>query len=120
MKDAASIKLLQQELDQYYTHFDSCKAPLLDGLSERIAALAQADSFTRKTAQIEYLTAACPVKLFRHTPLFFEMASGRPRYSWGGLQSPVGTYLNRLSAEHWLTPYADALKTDREEGFMYG
>ncbi len=120
MKDAASIRLLRQELDQYYTHFDSCREQLLEGLSKRISAIPEDDSFARKTAQIEYLAQTCPVHLFRHTPLFFEIASGRPRHSWGGLQSPVGTYLNQLNADQWLTPYADALREDREKGFMHG
>lgn len=120
MKDAATISLLRQELDQYYSNFDSYEAQLLSGLSECVAAIADDDSFARKAVQIEYMAQVCPVHLFRHTPLFFEIASGRPRHSWGGLQSRVGTYLNRLTANRWLTPYADALKKDREEGFLHG
>lgn len=120
MKNAAQIRLLQEEMDQYYSSFDSYEAQLLSGLAPRIAALPEDDAFARKTAQIEYLAQACPVQLFRHTPLFFEIASGRPRHSWGGLQSPVGVYLHTLTADRWLTPYADALAKDREEGFMHG
>lgn len=120
MKPAAQIRLLQEELDQYYSSFDSYEAQLLPELAQRIDALSQEDAFTRKAAQIEYMAQACPVHVFRHTPLFFEMASGRPRHSWGGFQSGVGAYLNRLTAAHWLTPYADALAKDREEGFMHG
>lgn len=120
MKNAASIQLLRQEMDQYYSDFDSYEAPLLQGLSELIPATADGDSFSRKAVQIEYLAESCPVHIFRHTPLFFEISSGRPRHSWGGLQSSVGTYLNSLTADRWLTPYADALKKDREEGFLHG
>ena len=120
MKNAAQIRLLKDELDQYYSSYDSYETQLLPGLAQRINALSQEDSFARKTAQIEYMTQACPVHIFRHTPLFFEIASGRPRHSWGGFQSPVGAYLNRSTADHWLTPYADALQKDREEGFMHG
>ncbi len=120
MKDAASIRLLRQEMDQYYTHFDPCTEQLLAGLDKRISAIPEGEPFARKTAQIEYLAGACPVHLFRHTPLFFEISSGRPRHSWGGLQSPVGTYLNRLTADRWLNPYGDALREDREQGFMHG
>lgn len=120
MKDTVAIHLLRRELDQYYSNFDSYEAHLLPELAERIAATKEDDSFARKAVQIEYMAQACPVHLFLHTPLFFEIASGRPRHSWGGLQSPVGTYLNRLTADRWLTPYADALQRDREEGFLHG
>ena len=120
MKTAASIHLLKQELDHYYSNFDPCAEKLLPGLAACVAAQPQNDSFARKAAQIEYMAQTCPVHLFRHTPLFFEMSSGRPRHSWGGLQSPVGCYLYSISADAWLTPYSDALRQDREEGFMHG
>lgn len=120
MKSNASIQLLREELDQYYSNFDSCVDLLLPELAAHIASQPQDDAFARKTAQIEYLAQRCPVHIFRHTPLFFEISSGRPRHSWGGLQSPVGTYLNEMTADKWLTPYADALQKDREEGFLHG
>ena len=71
MKTAASVQLLKQELDHYYSHFDPCAEKLLPGLAACVSAQPQDDSFARKTAQIEYMAQACPVHLFRHTPLFF-------------------------------------------------
>jgi len=118
VKDAAAIRLLYEELDHYYTNFDPCGDMLLQGLHERVDGLPMDDPFGRKTAQIEYLCGACPVHIFRHTPLFFEISSGRPRHSWGGCQSSVGMYLNIQTAPLWHAPYFAALQKDQEEAFL--
>ena len=120
MKHMAEIQLLREEMEAYYAHLDPQTEELTAGIAACVAGTPLDAGMERKIRQIEYLSEACPVHLFRHTPFFFEISSGRPRFSWGGLHSPVGTFLNEQSADFWLTPYADALKEDREQGFMHG
>ena len=111
---------LREEFEQYYSTFDPCTEPLVEKIEEIIAEYPDDSSYLRKTRMIEMLCREAPVHLFANTPLYFEIASGRPRFSWGGLKSPTAMYLNNSTAEYWLTPYADALERDREEGFMHG
>jgi len=111
---------LRNELEAYYSTFDPDTERLLSGLKAELSAHPDESSYIRKSRMHEFLCRECPVKLFRHTPLFFEISSGRGRFSWGGLQSKVGSYLHQSTANQWLTPYAEALQKDREEGFFYG
>ena len=111
---------LRDEFERYYSTYDACVEPLMEKIRQIAAASPDDSSYLRKTKIIEMFCREAPVHLFENTPLFFEIASGRPRFSWGGLKSPTAMYLNHSTAEHWLKPYADALETDREEGFMHG
>lgn len=111
---------LREEFEQYYSTFDTCEAPMVENIKKIIAAYPEDSSYMRKTRIIEMFCKEAPVHLFANTPLYFEMSSGRPRCSWGGLQSPAGTYMHFLHADQWLTPYSNALAEDRQEGFLYG
>ena len=111
---------LHNEFEQYYASFDTCEAFLTEKIRALIAAHPDDSSYMRKTRIIELFCQDAPVHIFANTPFYFEFSSGRPRPSWGGLQSPAGTYMHFLHADKWLTPYCDALESDRQEGFMYG
>jgi len=111
---------LRNELEEYYSSFDPAAGPLSAALREHLDSFPEPSSFGRKSRMHEFLCRECPVKLFRHTPLFFEISSGRGRFSWGGLQSPVGSYLHNSTAAQWLNPYGEALAKDREEGYFHG
>jgi len=113
-------KYLQEELETYYASYDPAKEQLLQGLKAVLAEYTETSSYAKKSRMHEYLCAACPVKVFRHTPFFFEMSSGRGRYTWGGLQSEVGSYMHNVTAPLWTQPYLNESKKDREEGFLYG
>lgn len=115
-----NFDLLREELDSYYSTYDNGEQKLLPKLEKLIESCADASSYVKKTEMIEFLCRECDIHLFRHTPLFFEISSGRGRHTWGGLQSRVGTYLHDLNADKWLVPYGDELKKDREEGFWAG
>ncbi len=108
------------EFDAYYTGFDPYTAPLLAKLDALAEETVSESSFSRKAAMHELLARECPVHLFRETPFFFEMSSGRGRFSWGGLSSPVGSYFHDRTADRWLNIYAAETEKDRREGYLYG
>ena len=111
---------IHEELEQYYSSFDTGLEKLMPLLKGCIESHPEDSSYMRKTRVIELFCRECAVHLFRSLPFFFEMSSGRGRYTWGGLQSPAGTYSLDITAEKWLTPYAEALEKDIEEGFFFG
>lgn len=113
-------EVLKKELEDYYSSYDPERETLWDEWCERWESLPKASSYENKSSLHEFLCGRCRVKLFSHLPFFFEMASGRKRFSWGGLQSNVATFFQRQHASRWLTPYADALSEDRKEGFFHG
>ncbi len=107
------------EFDDYYTNFDPCTAPLLAKMDELAAETAGESSYARKAAMHEMMARECPVHLFRETPFFFEISSGRGRYTWGGLQSPVGSYFHDRTANEWLNVYAAETESDRRDGYLH-
>ena len=111
---------LKEELDQYYNTFDPCTELLLEGLQEADAKLLQESSYMRKAGMHTYLSENCPVHLFRNLPFYFEMSSGRGRFTWGGLQSPVGNYFQTLTADEWLKPYVEEVAGEKADGYFWG
>ena len=107
------------EFDEYYTAYDPCTAPLLAKMDELAAQTAGESSYSRKAAMHEMLARECPVHLFRETPFFFEISSGRGRYTWGGLQSPVGSYFHDRTANEWLNIYGAETEPDRRNGYLH-
>jgi len=107
------------EFDGYYADFDPYTAPLLAKMDELAAETAGESSYARKTAMHEMMARECPVHLFRETPFFFEISSGRGRYTWGGLQSPVGSYFHDRTANEWLNVYAAETESDRRNGYLH-
>ena len=83
---------LRQEFDAYYASFDNAKEPLLAALEALVETYPNDSVYQRKSRIHALLCMECPVHLFRHTPFFFEISSGRARHTWGGLQSPVGCF----------------------------
>ena len=111
---------MEGELDSYYSSFDPHTDELLCQLKEMEAASRSASPLERKCRMHEMMSEQCEVHVFRTFPFYFEMSSGRGRFSWGGLDSPVGTFYHQLNADQWLTPYAEATEEDRAEGFLHG
>lgn len=109
-----------EEFDSYYSSFDPCTGALLEKLNKLAEGWENASSCEKKTSMHELFSRECPVHLFRESPFFFEISSGRGRYTWGGLQSPAGSYLHNTSADQWLNPYAAATERDRREGYLHG
>jgi len=108
------------EFDEYYSNFDDAGKVLYEGLDKLIKEHKNESSYVKKTLMHEFLCENTPIHVFEHTPFLFEISSGRGRFSWGGIQSEVGSYMHKSTAEKWLNPYGDALKPDRDEGFMSG
>lgn len=107
------------EFDEYYTDYDPCTSSLLAKMDELAAETAGEPMISRKAAMHEMLARECPVHLFRETPFFFEISSGRGRYTWGGLQSPVGSYFHDRSANEWLNVYGAETEADRRNGYLH-
>lgn len=108
------------EFEAYYSTFDPCSDELVEKLDAHMAGLQAATSYEKKTAMHELLCRECPVHLFRESPFFFEISSGRPRYSWGGYASAVGRYLQLKTKDLWETPYVKAVEQDQKDGFFRG
>lgn len=110
------LNTLAQEYDAYYAALE----PNTDhwrGVIETIMTRDPSESpYHRRAAIIEEMCDHAPVHVFRHTPLFFEINAGRPRYSWGGHVLPFHT----TTEKEWLLPYGEALADDRAAGFMHG
>ena len=112
--------LVEGEFEQYYSRFDPCTQPLLAKLQDMLEQSGQVSSYELKTRMYELLSQACPVHLFRHCGFFFEISSGRPRDSWGGLQSPVGSFLHEGDRDWWIREYQRNIRSDTEECFFTG
>ncbi|MBR4888747.1 MAG: pyruvate formate lyase family protein [Clostridia bacterium] len=112
-------KSMEQELDSYYSTFDPCTEPLLQKLQQLAEECTDVSSYERKTRTYELLTEECPVHLFKENDFFFEISSGRPRHSWGGLQSPVGCFWNNRTADQWIHPYLHEVQEDMDEAFLH-
>lgn len=113
------LKVIADEFDEYYSNFDPYTDALLNALEKIYAENATISSYELKAKNIAYLCDNCPIHIFRTAPFFFEFSSGRTRHTWGGLQSPAGSFLHEKKADEWLNKYADELKSDRENGYIY-
>ena len=111
---------VETEFEQYYSTFDSCTEPLLLKLDDMLRESGQVSSYELKTRMYELLSEACPVHLFNHSDFFFEISSGRPRGSWGGEHSPVGSFLHSCERGRWIHEYVQTVQKDRDECFFYG
>ena len=119
MELTKKLSLIEQEFDQYYTNYDPCTEKLLQKQEEIYAAHKEDPSPLLKSRIIEMLCEECPVHLFRHSPFFHEISSGRERHTWGGLQSHVGSFLHEKTADLWLNRYADTMEYYRNEGYTH-
>lgn len=120
LSDIDSLKQrIIAEFDDYYTNFDPCTASLLAKMDALATETAAEPMISRKAAMHGMLARECPVHLFRETPFFFEISSGRGRYTWGGLQSPVGSYFHDRTAGEWLNIYGAETEKDRREGYLH-
>ena len=107
------------EFDEYYSSYDPCTGVLLEKMAALSSAFTDESSYAKKAAMHEMLSRECPVHLFRESPFFFEISSGRGRYTWGGLQSPVGSWFHDQSAGEWLNVYGAETDSDRREGYLH-
>ena len=114
------VKKAAQEFDEYYASFDSDEARLLELLENAYAENQEKPSYILKSALHEVFAENCRIKLFRHSPFFFEMSTGRGRGTWGGLQSRAGTFLDEKNAVHWLNPYTNEVADDNRNGYFWG
>lgn len=114
------IQKVFQEFDEYYTNYDPYTEPLVALLTE-MAEKAEAEgasSYEKKTRSYEILCRECPVHLFRESPFFFEISSGRDRHSWGGFRSQAGAFWHIRTGDLWLNAYGKELERDRAEGYL--
>ncbi len=114
-----NVKQCAEEFDAYYATYDPCTAPLLNGLKEIDAQAGGLSSYAQKAKNIAYICDNAPVHLFRNAPFFFEFSSGRGRHTWGGLQSPVGSFLHDKTAPLWLNLYEKESASDRAAGRVH-
>lgn len=110
----------ETEFDEYYSAFDPYTQPLLVLLNQMLKENPTASAYELKTQMYELLCCKCPVHLFRETDFFFEISSGRGRHTWGGLQSPIGSFLHEGSRRSWLAEYEQSIAEDVREGFFFG
>lgn len=113
-------KRLADEFDAYYSDYESGAEMLLNGVKALDASNKGRSSLYRKSAIHEYLAEHTPIHVFDHTKIILDVPVGRSRYTWGGLQSHVGSYMHEATKARWLDPYEQAVCADRENGFMHG
>ncbi len=104
------------EFDEYYATYDTYAEKLVAQLEEIYKEHNTITSYELKARNIEYMCKNMPVKIFRNSPFFFEFSSGRHRHTWGGLQSPAGSFLHNKTADLWLNKYYKEMKNDIDEG----
>lgn len=107
------------EFQNYYSSYDPHTEELLKLVEEQVWNVPEEYSYLKKARMHEVLSSACPVHLFRESNFFFEISSGRERFTWGGLQSPVGSFFHEKTADRWLVPYAEEMAGDLKEGFAH-
>lgn len=112
------LKRIAEEFDLYYSNFNPDSERLLKIVNQMYEIHKTDSSYILKTELHELMCRECKVHLFKESPFFFEISSGRTRYTWGGLQSPVGSFLHNTTADKWLDPYADSLASDMAEGLI--
>jgi len=105
-----------KEFDEYYSGYDTYEAELVNGLEEIYKERESMSAYELKARNIEYICENAPLKIFRNFPFFFEFSSARPRYAWGGLSSPAGSFLHLKTKELWLDKYFKEMEDDVEEG----
>ncbi len=120
MNSCEKRQRMADELDAYYADFNPKTNELLALLEGVYAAHREEEPSLMKAALHEALCEACDIHLFDGLPFFFEIRSGRPRHTWGGLQSHVGLFAESKLAGLWLRPYEKAIEEDRREGFFHG
>lgn len=111
---------VEAEFDHYYSHYDPATQPLLDRLNRMLEQNPDDSSYELKTKMYELLCRECPIHLFRESDFFFEISSGRERYTWGGLQSPVGSFLHEGTRHGWLEEYVQSVEEDVQAGRFKG
>lgn len=120
MSGISKRKRIAEEFDAYYSIFDPDTDRLLSLMEHLYAETEDEISYLRKAAMHELLCETCKIHLFRESPFFFEISSGRERHTWGGLQSPVGTFFDTKNEDRYIEPYVTAIDADRKEGFLHG
>ncbi len=110
---------LEREFDNYYSTYDPDTARLLSLLEEMTMKNPEVSSYTLKANMYEILCRECSLHLFENSDFFFEMSSGRGRFTWGGLQSRVGSFMHNRTADKWLNVYRRKIDSDLEGGLLY-
>ena len=113
-------RLVAKEFEEYYSSFDPDTDRLLGLLREHFPEDERSRfSYETKAEFYELLARECRIHLFRRSGFFFEISSGRERFTWGGLQSPVGSFFHERTAPLWLNIYGEETAPDREQGYLY-
>lgn len=107
------------EFQNYYASYDPCTEKLLNLVEKQVWNVTEEFSYLKKAHMHEVLSEACPIHLFRESAFFFEISSGRERFTWGGLQSPVGSFFHEKTADQWLAPYAEDMAEELKEGYAH-
>ena len=101
-------RLVAKEFEEYYSSFDPDTDRLLGLLQEHFPEDERSRfSYETKAEFYELLARECRIHLFRRSGFFFEISSGRERFTWGGLQSPVGSFFHECTASLWLNIYGE-------------
>ena len=110
---------LEREFDNYYSSYDPDTKRLVLLLEEMTAKNEGASSYTLKANMYEILCRECSLHLFENSDFFFEMSSGRGRFTWGGLQSGVGSFMHNRTADKWLGVYRREIDSDLNSGLLH-
>ncbi|MBP3334476.1 MAG: hypothetical protein J6M35_10585 [Clostridia bacterium] len=110
---------LEYEFDSYYSTYDPDTKRLLALLENMVKENSNVSSYTLKANMYEILCRECSVHLFENSDFFFEMSSGRGRFTWGGLQSSVGSFMHNRTHSEWLGAYRKEIDGDLACGLLH-
>ncbi len=71
------------ECREHYASYPVDVSELEQELEQWVQAHTKASSYAVKARVYELVAQRCPVKIFRHSPFYHELVSGRERDSWG-------------------------------------
>jgi trans-4-hydroxy-L-proline dehydratase len=108
--------LFSRELDGYYSCYPSDSTELLRDMRTASAQHPDWFSYQHKALTYEFMASACPVKIFRHIPFYFELDVGKPRTDLGSggvggrmREDPPGKKLMAQGSAWWQPCYESGL-----------
>ena len=104
-------KAFESELDRFYATYPTDIGDLNRRMSETSGRHPEWSPYRRKALIYETAAAHCQVRLFRHSPFYYELKAGRSRDWWGFggvgawmLQTPFGVRYHE-ACDAWKKPW---------------
>ena len=109
-------KLFYEECDAFYSTYPADVSSIEIGLNERYRESPDASAYVQKKWLYEAIARHCDVKVFRHSPIYSEVITGRERCSVSSGFPPIKGLPSWVLRNHypvasfaeWRKPYAES------------